>query len=322
VAVPSWIVWPAFVALFLAVLALDLGVFHRKSAVLSIRQALSWTAFWVVVATAFTIVVYGLYEFNWFGWRAEPQDPSGADASLQYVTGFVLEWSLSVDNIFVMVLIFASMRIPQANQYPVLFWGIIGAITLRGAMIAVGSALIHTFSWMFYVFGAILLISAARLFWSDEPDPAGGVVGRFVRRLFPVSDQLDGNRFFTRITGVRTATPLFLALMLIDFADVIFAVDSIPAIFAVTQDPFLVFSSNAFALLGLRSLYFAVAGMMTLFEYVKFSLIGILGFVGVKMLLHQHYPISNLLSLGVIALCLCIGIAASLIRARSARALR
>jgi len=221
---------------------------------------------------------------------------------------------LSVDNIFVIAVIFRYMKIPAQFQYRVLFWGIVGAIALRGAMIAAGSVLIHAFDWMFYVFGAILLISAARMLKSDDEqfDPGKSVLVRIARRVYPVTDKMDGDRFFTTVNGARAATPLFVTLLLVDFADVVFAVDSIPAIFAVTQDPFIVFTSNAFAILGLRSLYFAIAGMMMMFRYLKLSLIFILGFVGVKMMLHHHYDIPHLVSLGVIVGFLLLGVIASL----------
>ena len=230
------------------------------------------------------------------------------------MTGYLLEWSLSVDNIFVIAVIFTFMKIPPQFQYRVLFWGIVGAIVLRGAMIAMGAALIHAFDWMFYVFGAILLFSAARMLKSEEEqfDPSKSVLVRIARRVYPVTDKLDGERFFTIVDGARAATPLFVTLLLVDFADVVFAVDSIPAIFAVTQEPFIVFTSNAFAILGLRSLYFAIAGLMMMFKYIKFSLIFILGFVGVKMMLHHHLEIPHAISLGVIVGFLAIGILASL----------
>jgi tellurite resistance protein TerC len=195
----------------------------------------------------------------------------------------------------------------------VLFWGIVGAIVLRGAMIATGTALIHAFDWMFYVFGAILLASAVRMLKSDDQyDPAKSLLVRITRRLFPVSDHLDGAHFITRIDGRWTATPLLIALLLVDFADVVFAVDSIPAILAVTQDPFLVFTSNAFAILGLRALYFAIAGLMEQFRYLKYSLVFILVFVGIKMMLTLHFHIPNLLSLGIIIAMLLAGIAVSM----------
>ena len=318
----TWIVWTGFFVIFLSVLVLDLSVLHRESRTMSVRQALGWTVVWICVAMSFGALVYGLYEHNWFGWRlGDPQAPSGAEAWLQYVTGYLLEWSLSVDNIFVIAVIFTYMKIPAQYQYRVLFWGIVGAIVLRGVMIAAGSALIHAFDWMFYVFGAILLLSAARMLKSDEEfDPSTSVLVKLARRVYPLTDKLDGDRFFTMVNGARAATPLFVTLLLVDFADVVFAVDSIPAIFAVTQDPFLVFTSNAFAILGLRALYFAIAGLMVMFRYIKYSLIFILGFVGVKMMLHHHVHIAHALSLAIIVGFLVLGVVGSLWAARREQA--
>ncbi|HEY4366753.1 MAG TPA: TerC family protein [Steroidobacteraceae bacterium] len=308
------IVWAGFFVIFLSVLVLDLAVLHRESRTMEVRQALVWTVVWICVAMSFAGLVYGLYDQHWLGWRVAPGDPDGTEATLQYVTGYLLEWSLSVDNIFVIAVIFNFMKIPAQFQYRVLFWGIVGAILLRGAMIGMGAALIHRFDWMFYVFGAILLVSAARMLKSDEEqfDPGKSVLVRIARRVYPVTDQLHGERFFAIVNGARAATPLFVTLLLVDLADVVFAVDSIPAIFAVTQDPFIVFTSNAFAILGLRSLYFAIAGLMTMFRYIKISLVFILGFVGVKMMLHHHLEIPHLVSLGVIVGLLAMGVLASL----------
>jgi tellurite resistance protein TerC len=319
----SLTVWGGFLLLFVLVLALDLGVLHRESKVMEVPQALGWTLVWIFVALSFAAAVYGLYEHHWFGWQPV-SDLSGADAAVAYVNGYILEWSLSVDNIFVIAVIFSFMKIPAQYQYRVLFWGIVGAILLRGVMIGMGAALIHQFDWMFYVFGAILLISAARMLRSEEEgfDPGKSVLVRIARRVYPVTDQLDGDRFFTHVNGARAATPLFVCLLLVDFADVVFAVDSIPAIFSVTQDPFIVFTSNAFAILGLRSLYFAIAGLMAMFKYLKLSLVFILGFVGVKMMLHHHVTISNRLSLAVIIGFLAIGILASLWVTRRERAVQ
>jgi len=309
------VVWLGFLAFFLSLLWLDLGVLHRKAQTLSIRQALIASASWVAVALTFSAVIYGLYEYHWLDWQpGTGGEPTGRDALIAFITGYLLEWSLSVDNIFVIALIFAYLRVPAQYQYRVLFWGIVGAIVLRGAMIAMGTALIHAFDWMFYVFGAILFASALRMLKSDDHyDPAKSILVRVTRRLFPVADHLDGAHFFTRVAGRVTATPLFIALLLVDFADVVFAVDSIPAILAVTQDPFLVFTSNAFAILGLRAMYFAIAGLMEQFRYLKYSLVFILLFVGIKMMLMLHYHIPNLLSLGIILAMLLAGIAASML---------
>jgi tellurite resistance protein TerC len=315
------IVWAGFFVIFLSVLVLDLAVLHRESRTMNVRQALMWTVVWILVAMSFSGLVYGLYEHNWLGWRNAPDDPDGPQAALQYVTGYLLEWSLSVDNIFVIAVIFNFMKIPAQFQYRVLFWGIVGAILLRGVMIGAGAALIHRFDWMFYVFGAILLLSAARMLRSDEEqfDPAKSVLVRIARRVYPVTDRLEGDRFFITVNGARAATPLFVTLLLVDFADVVFAVDSIPAIFAVTQDAFIVFTSNAFAILGLRSLYFAIAGMMAMFRYIKTSLVFILGFVGVKMMLHHHFEIPHVTSLAVIVGFLAAGVLASLWASRRER---
>ena len=312
------VVWGGFLAFFLTLLFLDLSVLHRESAELSVRQALFWTSVWVSVALSFTLVVYGLYEHRWLGFEPGPGVGGGADAVVLFVTGYLLEWSLSVDNIFVIALIFAYLKIPALYQYRVLFWGIVGAIVLRGLMIATGTALLSHFDWMFYVFGAILLVSALRMLRDDDetPDFGASFPARLVRRFMPVTEELDRARFFVRRDGVLHATPLFVALVMVELTDVVFAVDSIPAILAVTRDPFLVFTSNAFAILGLRSLYFAVAGLMVMFRYLKYSLVLILAFVGVKMLLVSHFHVPNLVSLGIIVGTLTGGVVASLWAAR------
>jgi tellurite resistance protein TerC len=311
----SEVVWGGFLALFLSLLILDLSVLHRESAELSVRQALFWTGVWVSVAFSFTLVIYGLYEYHWFDFRPGPGVGGGEDAVLLFVTGYLLEWSLSVDNIFVIALIFAYLKIPALYQYRVLFWGIVGAIVLRGLMIATGTALLSHFDWMFYVFGAILLVSALRMLRDEDGearDFGASFPARLVRRFMPVTEDLDRARFFVRRNGVLHATPLFVALVMVELTDVVFAVDSIPAILAVTRDPFIVFTSNAFAILGLRSLYFAVAGLMALFRYLKYSLVLILAFVGVKMLLVSHFHVPNVVSLGIIVGTLAGGVLASL----------
>lgn len=313
------LVWGGFLALFLGLLVLDLSVLHREAAELSVREALLWTLFWMTVAACFACVVYGLYEYHWFGFHSSHGVEGGADAVIQYVTGYLLEWSLSVDNIFVIALIFSYLRIPTLYQYRVLFWGIVGAIVLRGVMIAAGTTLLQHFNWMFYLFGAVLLVSAARMLREDEDerDFAESFPARLVRRFVPVTDELERARFFIRREGRLLATPLFVALVMVELTDVVFAVDSIPAILAVTRDPFLVFTSNAMAILGLRSLYFAVAGLMAMFRYLRYSLVVILIFVGIKMLLLQHVHIPNLASLAVILTALALGILASVWRARA-----
>ena len=311
------IIWAGFLALFLGLLILDLSVLHREATALSVKQALFWTAVWISVAMSFTIVVYGLYEYRWLGFTpgagvGEGGD-FGRDAVLQFITGYVLEWSLSVDNIFVIAVIFSYLKIPTKFQYRVLFWGIVGAIVLRGMMIAAGTTLLHHFDWMFYVFGAILIVSALRMLRNgdEEPDVANSLPARLVRRFVPVTQEIEQAHFFVRQEGKLFATPLFVALVMVELTDVVFAVDSIPAILAVTRDPFLVFTSNAFAILGLRSLYFAVAGLMAMFRYLKYSLVAILAFVGVKMLLIDHFHVPNHISLAIILATLVGGIVAS-----------
>lgn len=312
------LVWIGFLTLFLGLLLLDLSVLHRESTTLSVRQALFWTGVWISVALSYAGVVYGLYEYRWLGFEPGPGVADGTDAVVQYVTGYLLEWSLSVDNIFVIALIFSYLKIPSQYQYRVLFWGIVGAIVLRGMMIAAGTTLLHHFDWMFYVFGAILLLSALRMLRNGEDahDVGNSFPARLVRRFVPVKAELDGSNFFVREDGRLFATPLFVALVMVELTDVVFAVDSIPAILAVTRDPFLVFTSNAFAILGLRSLYFAVAGLMAMFRYLRYSLVLILAFVGMKMLLVSHFHVPNLVSLAIILGTLALGILASVIATR------
>ena len=263
----------------------------------------------------FNVCVYFLYEENLGGWASlEMHHLSGHEAAIQFFTGYVLEKSLSVDNIFVIAMIFAYFGVPLKNQHRLLFWGILGAVVLRGIMIALGAALIARFDWIIYVFGGLLLVSAAKMMITqmENIDPEKNLVVRIVRRLYPVTHEIDSGRFFVRLNGQWAATPLFLALILIETSDILFAVDSIPAVFAVTRDPFLVFTSNIFAILGLRSMYFVLAGFMHQFRYLKTSLVFVLAYVGVKMMVSHHYPIPNLVSLAFIAGILAVGILASL----------
>jgi tellurite resistance protein TerC len=308
------LIWVGFIALFLGLLFLDLSVLHREAAELSVRQALFWTAVWIGVAFSYAFVIYGLYEYRWYGFAPAGDALNGTDAVVQYVTGYLLEWSLSVDNIFVMALIFTYLKIPALYQYRVLFWGIVGAIVLRGLMIVAGTELLAHFDWMFYVFGATLLVSALRMLRQDDAnrDFSSSLPAKLVRRFVPVTEELERARFFVRRSGTLYATPLFVALVMVELTDIVFAVDSIPAILAVTRDPFLVFTSNAFAILGLRSLYFAVAGLMALFRYLKYSLVLVLAFVGVKMLLIDVYHVPNLVSLAIIVTTLGAGSVASI----------
>ena len=298
-------------------------MFHRKARIISLAEALGWSAVWFSLAMIFNVGVYYLYELNPAGWDMDTEQLSGRQAAIQFFTGYLVEKSLSIDNIFVIAMIFAYFGVPAAYQHRVLFWGILGAVILRGIMIVGGLALIERFDWLTYVLGALLLYSAARMLMirHDNVDIAGSPVIRLVKRFYPVSDAFDEDRFFTRVNGARMATPLFVALVLVEFSDVMFAIDSIPAIFAITRDPFIVFTSNIFALLGLRSLYFVLAGLMDRFRYLKSSLAYLLCYIGVKMLLVHHYQIPNVVSLAVISGILAVGMLASTAVARDALAL-
>jgi len=309
----TWLVWGGFLAFVTVVVMLDLGIFHKQAREVSVAEAIAWTIVWISLALAFNVLIYFIYEENWLDWPSVAA-LSGKDASIQFLTGYLLEKSLSVDNIFVIAMVFAYFQVPLAQQHRVLFWGILGAVVLRGIMIGLGVVLIENFSWIIYVFGILLLISAARMMVvrHDNFVPGSNPGVRFVRRFFPVTDEYHGSHFFVTIDGQRHATPLLLALVLVESTDIMFAIDSIPAIFAVTRDPFLVFTSNIFAILGLRSMYFVLAGVMEKFRYLKSSLVFILAYVGVKMLLSHHYPIPNLISLAVICGILAVGVLASI----------
>jgi len=300
----------------LILLALDLGVFHRESKAPSFLEATSWSAFWISLGLGFSGVVYFLYENNVVGGGlAFPADVSGRTAALEYFTGYLLEKSLSLDNIFVIALIFSHFRIPLAYQHRVLFWGVCGALILRGIMIAVGAELIHRFAWMSYVFGGILLVTAVRMMVvrHDSLDPSRSPFVRIFGRFVPTTDELHGEHFTVLKDGRRFATPLLVTLLMVESADLLFAVDSVPAIFAITSDPFLVYSSNVFAILGLRSLYFALAPALEHFRYLRPSLVLILAFVGIKMLTLHHVEFPVTVSLGVIGGILTAGVFASVV---------
>jgi tellurite resistance protein TerC len=295
--------WVGFNLFILGMLALDLGVFHRKAHEVSLKEAAVWSAVWVTLALVFNA---GLWYFR------------GADPALQFLTGYLIEKSLSVDNIFVIALLFTYFAVPSVYQHRVLFWGILGALVMRAVFILAGAALITKFHWIIYVFGAFLILTGIKMaiFRDAEIHPEKNPVLRLVRRLMPVTSDYRGKHFFVREAGRWAATPLFLVLMLVESTDLVFAVDSIPAIFAVTQDPFIVYTSNVFAILGLRSLYFLLAGVMQKFSYLKLGLSAVLVFVGVKMVLVDVYKIPTALSLAVIAALLAISIVASLVKAR------
>ncbi|UCG32251.1 MAG: TerC/Alx family metal homeostasis membrane protein [Phycisphaerales bacterium] len=308
--------WAGFIAVILSLLALDLGVVQRRARAIPVPEAAAWTTTWVILALAFNVGVFFLYEHHILGIGLElGHELSGGQAALQFFSAYVIEKSLSIDNIFVIAVIFAYWRVPAAYQHRVLFWGILGALVLRGIMIAAGIALIERVLWMTYVFGGLLLVTAVKMLVArhDNLEPDRNPLVRLARKIYPVSDDSHQERFFTRIDGRRAITPLLLVLITVESADVLFALDSIPAVFAVTRDPFLVFTSNVFAILGLRSLYFVLAGVMDRFRYLKVSLVFLLAFVGVKMLLAHHHPIPALVSLGVISGILAVGVLASIL---------
>lgn len=315
------LIWISFVFLVMAVIVVDLGVFQRESVAFTSRQAMKRCGVLFALTLLFNVYIYFLYETNWLGWGVTSiLDLNGREAATLFFTGYLIELSLSVDNVFVFAIIFELLRVPQQYQHRVLFWGVLGAIILRGIMIAVGFVLITRFYWMSYVFGIILLVSAARMLAlrSELSEEDIGPI-RYIRKLFPVTAQYHGTHFFVRENARLLATPLFVALVVVEWTDLIFALDSIPAIFAITTDPFLIFTSNIFAILGLRSLYFLVANLMNQLRYLKTTLVFILMFVGIKMILHHHVDIPNLISLGVIAGSLMVGVVASLWAARFAK---
>ena len=301
--VGSPVLWAGFIVFVLAMLALDLGVFHRKDHEVKFKEALTWSGVWISLAMLFNLGIW---------WKF------GATPAVQFLTGYLIEKSLSVDNIFVFVVIFSALKIPLLYQHRVLFWGILSALVLRAGMIFAGVAMIQRFHWLIYVFGAFLIITGVKLFLNrnEEEHPEESKVLRWVRKVIPSTNELHGSHFFTRDTGRWLATPLFMTLVLVELTDVLFALDSIPAIFAVTTDPFLVFTSNIFAILGLRSLFFVLAGAVEKFSYLKVGLSAVLVFVGAKMALVDVVHISPAISLGVIALLLGGSIVASLRKAR------
>jgi tellurite resistance protein TerC len=305
VALSTVLPWVIFTVFVLGVLALDLGVFHRKSHAVSIREATNWTIVWVTLAMIFAGGV------TWF---------KGGEKALEFLSGYVIEYSLSVDNIFVFVLIFTAFRVPAATQHRVLFWGILGAFLLRGVMIGIGAALISQFHWILYIFGAFLIYTGIKIALQKEEEAFevhDNPIVRLVRRKVRMTPHyVDSNFSIRDEVGRLVFTPLVLVLVVIETSDLIFAVDSIPAVFAVTQDPFIVYTSNVFAILGLRSLYFLLAGIVDRFYYLKPALSVILTFVGVKMVIVEWYKIPTAVSLAVIVLVLALAVLASVIRAR------
>ena len=309
------VLWIGFLIIIVLLLSLDLGVFHRRVHAIKAKEALLWTLFWVFLALLFNVFIYFAYKNCWFGiGTAENHIKSGADAALKYFTGYLIEKSLSLDNIFVIALIFSYFKVPAMYQHRVLFWGIMGALIMRGVMIFAGVALIKKFAWMIYVFGLFLIITAIKMLITrqDKIEPEKNILIKLAEKIYPVTKNFEGAKFFIKKGKVRSITPLFLVLLVIESTDVLFAIDSIPAIFAVTLDPFIVFTSNIFAILGLRSLYFALSAMMDKFRFLKLSLVFILAFVGVKMILSHSFPIPTLVSLCIITAILFVGIYASI----------
>ena len=340
--------WGGFIGFVLLVLVLDLGVFHRKAKAIKAKEALAWSAVWVTMGLSFAVFVFYGYEGHWFGLgtTVDPADglvDDGWTATEKYLTGYIVEKSLSVDNIFVIAMVFGFFAVPTVYQHRVLFWGILGAMLMRGVMIAVGTELIAEFHWVLYVFGAFLILTAVKMLIlkTDHTDPSENLIIRLTRRLFPVTARFHGEHFVVRAgepasyeselpgmaalpdevvdrarPGALLLTPLALALIMVESTDLLFAVDSIPAIFSITADPFLVFTSNVFAILGLRSLYFALAEMLDKFRYLKVSLALVLMVVGLKMFISEWLKLTlgrhfNFYLLGVVLLTLAVGVTAS-----------
>lgn len=304
-------VWIVFIIMILVFLALDLGIFNREAHVISVKEASTWTAIWVSFALLFSLAIYYIYDN---GLVANPDDLTPGQAMLEYITGYLIELSLSIDNIFVIAVIFAAFNIPLIYQHRVLFWGIIGAIIFRALMIVFGVVLIQRFSWMIYVFGIFLLYTAYKMLTSKDEEfhPRNSFVFKQLRKLIPITNTIEGEEFFVMRRHIRAATPLFVALIVIEVTDVLFALDSIPAILAITSDPFLVFSSNILAIMGLRSMYFFLSNMLQKFQYLEYSLVAILTFVGLKMLSSHYLHLPEWASLGFIVLALGLGIFFSL----------
>ncbi len=307
------IVWTLFLVSILVFLALDLGVFNKTPHIISTKEASKWTAIFVSISFLFSGVIYWLYSKNYI---ANPDDLKPTAAAIKYLTGYLIELSLSVDNIFVIAIIFSSFKIPQKYQHRVLFWGILGAIIFRGLMIYFGVLIVNKFAWTTYLFGAFLIFTAVKMLFSDEEEdfePKDSFVYKTLGKIIPITSEMNHENFFITTEKVKkVATPLFVALIVIEVMDVVFALDSVPAILAITSDPFLVFSSNIFAILGLRSMYFFLANMLEKFAHLEYSLIAILTFVGLKMLLHDFIEIPEWLSLAFIALSLLAGVLVSL----------
>ena len=306
----NWLFWVLFNLFVLALLALDLGVFHRTKHVVGFREAIGWTLVWISLAAGFALLIY-FFGHTMVGGRPRPN----SELSLEFIAGYLIEQSLSVDNLFIFLLIFRYFRVPRHFQHDVLFWGILGALVMRAIFIVAGITLLNRFHWFIYIFGAILVYSGFKLFRQkdEEINPETNLVLRGFRKLFPVTKDFEGRKFFVRRGLVRYATPLAVVLIVVETTDLLFATDSIPAVLAVTREPFIVYTSNVFAILGLRSLYFALAGMIEVFHFLHYGLSLILIFIGVKMLASGYLQIPIGIALGVVAGVLLISILLSLL---------
>ena len=306
----NWLFWILFIVFVLAMLALDLGVLQRRKHVVEFREAIGWTMVWVALAGAFAVLIY-FFGHTMTGVTTKPN----SELTLEFVTAYLIEESLSVDNLFVFLVIFSYFAVPRRYQHEVLFWGVMGALVMRGAFILAGIKLLNAFSWVIYVFGAVLIYSGVKLFRQGDAEinPEANVILRWFRKLFRVTKDFEGERFFVTRQGIRYATPLAVVLVMIETTDLLFATDSIPAVLAVTREPFIVFTSNVFAILGLRSLYFALAGMIETFHLLHYGLSVILILIGIKMLASRfiHIPIG--VALGVVAGVLVISVLLSLL---------
>jgi tellurite resistance protein TerC len=306
----NWLFWVLFNLFVLALLALDLGVFHRQKHVVGFREAIGWTLVWISLAAGFAVLIY-FFGHTMVGGRARPN----SELSLEFIAGYLIEQSLSVDNLFVFLLIFRYFRVPRSLQHDVLFWGILGALIMRAIFILAGITLLNRFHWFIYIFGAILIYSGFKLLGQKDAEikPEANLVLRGFRKLFPLTKDFEGGKFFVRRGMVRYATPLAVVLIVVETTDLLFATDSIPAVLAVTREPFIVYTSNVFAILGLRSLYFALAGMIEVFHFLHYGLSLILIFIGVKMLASGYIQIPIGVALGVVAGVLLISILLSLL---------
>lgn len=307
------IIWIAFLILIGIFLAIDLGIFNKNAHEITYKEATQWTILWTTLGLLFSGVIYWLYNNEMM---IAPDKATPWQSATEYLTGYIIELSLSVDNIFVIATIFRTYKIPKIYQHRVLFWGIVGALVSRGFMIFFGVVIINQFFWATYVFGAFLIFTALKMAFSgseEEFDPTNNKMYKMIRKVLPVTNIIDGEKFFIRKRGLLIATPLFIVLIIIEMTDILFALDSIPAILGITTDPFIVFTSNIFAILGLRSMYFFLANLLDVFHYLKYSLIVILIYVGIKLILAHHYKLSIGLSLSVIGVSILAGIIMSLI---------